>query len=170
MVDAVSFGVNELRKRPADHRRIILLISETRDNGSEGKLRDALIEAEIHNVIIYTVNIDRALAMLTKTPRVQKNSPFPAAANPMPGGGGIMPPTPHVSEQLNGQQSMTFVPLIKEVFIQTKSLFVPNKAEDLHGVHGRPGIRFHGPQEPGVCTDESGRGTAQPIHPQLSAE
>ena len=129
MVDAVFFSVNELRKRPADHRRIILLISETRDKGSQGKLKDALIEAEIHNVIIYTVNIDRAKAMWTRTPQVKGNSPFPAASNPMPGGGGMVPATPHMTEQLNGQQSMTFVPLIKEVFIQTKSLFIPNKAE-----------------------------------------
>ena len=129
MIDAVFFGVRELRKRPADHRRIMLLISETRDKGSEGKLKDALVEAEVHNVIIYTVNIDRALAMWTKTPKVQRNSPFPAASNPMPGGGGMVAPTPHMSAQLNGQQSMTFVPLIKEVFIQAKSLFIPNKAE-----------------------------------------
>ena len=129
MVDAVFFGVRELRKRPPDQRRILLLISETRDRGSQGKLRDALIEAEFNNVIIYTINIDRAVAMLTKTPTVKRNSPFPVATAPWPGGGGITPVTPTYTERNYGQQSLTFVPLIKEIFIQAKSVFVPNKAE-----------------------------------------
>jgi VWFA-related protein len=129
MIDAVFFGVRELRKRPTDHRRILLMITETRDKGSQGKLRDALIEAEMHNVIIYTVNINRGVAMLTARPTHRQNSPYPVASNPLPGGGGITPVTPHMNEQLRGQQSMTFVPVVKEIFIQTKSIFVPNKAE-----------------------------------------
>ncbi len=132
LVDSVFFAVRELRKRPADQRRILLLISETRDGGSEGDLKDALIEAEIHNVIVYTVNINRGLAMLSETPSYRRNSPYPTAAStPMPGGGGPAPVTPHMNEQLRGQQSMTFVPVIKEIFIQTKALFIPNKAEVL---------------------------------------
>lgn len=126
MIDTVFQAVRELRKRPPDHRRVLLLIAETRDNGSEGKMRDALIEAEIHNVTIYTVNIDRALAMITKTPTVRQSSPYPVAATPLPG---VAPQIPHMSEQLRGQQSMTFVPLIKEIMIQTKALFIPNQAE-----------------------------------------
>jgi VWFA-related protein len=130
MIDAVFFSVRELRKRPATHRRILLMITETRDKGSEGKLKDALTEAEIHNVIIYTVNINRGLAMATKTPTVRRSSPYPVAATtPLPGGGGVAPVTPHMNEQLRGQQSMTFVPLVQEIFIQTKALFIPNKAE-----------------------------------------
>jgi len=47
MVDAVNQGINMLRTRPQNRRRIILLISETRDRGSEGRRRDVLIAAQL---------------------------------------------------------------------------------------------------------------------------
>lgn len=34
ILDAVGYSVNLLQQRPADHRRVLLLISETRDHGS----------------------------------------------------------------------------------------------------------------------------------------
>jgi hypothetical protein len=49
-----------LEKRPAERRRILLLISETRDEGSESKLRDAVAEAEVNNILIYSLNIARS--------------------------------------------------------------------------------------------------------------
>jgi VWFA-related protein len=126
MIDAVFFGVRQLRRRPADQRRILLLISEVNDKGSEGALRDALREAEFHNVIVYTININRGKAMWTKDPQVRRSSPYPAAATPLPG---YAPQTPSSVERLRGQQSMTFIPMIREIFVQTRGLFVPNKAE-----------------------------------------
>ncbi len=62
VVDATFKAIEMLRKRPRDRRRILVLISETKDRGSEGKLRDALLEAEFNNVIVYTININRAVA------------------------------------------------------------------------------------------------------------
>ncbi len=126
MIDAVFFAIRELRKRPVDHRRVLLLIATTRDKGSSGRMRDALLEAEFNNVIIYTVNINRALAMLTKTPTFRRDSPYPTAATPLPG---VAPQIPYNVNQVRGQHSMTFVPLIKEIFIQTKAIFIPNQAE-----------------------------------------
>ena len=35
MIDAVDRGVYMLRKRPPNNRKIVLLVSETRDEGSE---------------------------------------------------------------------------------------------------------------------------------------
>ena len=46
-----------------------MLISETRDKGSEGKLRYTLQAAEINNVQVYTVNMSRFVnTLLAKTP------------------------------------------------------------------------------------------------------
>lgn len=128
MIDAVFYSINMLRRRPADQRRILVLISETRDKGSEARMRDALVEAEFHNVIIYTININRAIAMFTKTPPAPRPSSFPVASRPMPHSG-VMAETPHNINQLRGDESMTFVPIIKEIMTQVKAIFVPNQAE-----------------------------------------
>ncbi len=126
MIDAVFEGIRLLRKRPAEHRRILLLISETRDGGSEGRMREALVEAEFHNVIIYTININRAVAGFTASSPPPRPSPFPVASQPLPPMG---PATPHTAAQLRGDQSMDFVPVIKEIFTQVKAIFIPNQAE-----------------------------------------
>ena len=126
MIDAVFYSINMLRTRPKDHRRILVLISETRDKGSEGRMRDALIEAEFNNVIIYTININRAVAAFTQSSPAPRPNPYPIAARPMPGVG---PQTPHMLNQLRGDQSLNFVPVITEIFTQVKAVFIPNQAE-----------------------------------------
>ena len=42
LIDAVIYAVRMLHSRPPNRRRILILISETRDKGSEGRVRDAL--------------------------------------------------------------------------------------------------------------------------------
>jgi VWFA-related protein len=54
--DAVSFSVNLLAKRPQDSRRVLLLISETRDHGSHAvKLDDAIAAISDSNAVVYTL-------------------------------------------------------------------------------------------------------------------
>ncbi len=62
LIDAALHGIRMLSQRPETRRRILLLISETRDQGSESKLRDAVAEAELNNILIYSLNISRAHA------------------------------------------------------------------------------------------------------------
>jgi len=62
LIDATLHGIRLLKTRPPERRRILLLISETRDQGSESKLRDAVAEAEVNNILIYSLNISRAHA------------------------------------------------------------------------------------------------------------
>ena len=62
MIDASLKAMRLLKHRPDYRRRILLLISETRDHGSESKLRDAVAEAEVNNILIYSFNISRACA------------------------------------------------------------------------------------------------------------
>ncbi len=68
MIDAVDQAVFMLRKRPANNRKIILLVSETRDQASEGKVRESLIDAQLSNVLIYTVDITQLAVRLTEKP------------------------------------------------------------------------------------------------------
>ena len=54
--DAVRFSVEMLGKRPEDSRRILLLISETRDHGSHAvKLDDAIAAVSDSNAVVYTL-------------------------------------------------------------------------------------------------------------------
>jgi len=76
LIDAMDHGVRLLRNRPTNRRRVMLVIAETRDQGSEGKMRTTLLDAQFANVIVYTVNMSRMIATLT-------NKPYPA-----PGGAG----------------------------------------------------------------------------------
>lgn len=62
LIDATLEAIHLLKQRPPDRRRILLLISETRDQGSESKLRDAVAEAELNNILIYSLNVSRAHA------------------------------------------------------------------------------------------------------------
>ena len=52
MIDTVFQATRMLRGRPSNRRRVLLLVSETQDKGSEGRIREALLEAQIHNVIV----------------------------------------------------------------------------------------------------------------------
>ncbi|MCW5976771.1 MAG: VWA domain-containing protein [Bryobacteraceae bacterium] len=128
VVDAVFEGIRLLRRRPPDRRRVLVLISETKDRGSEGNIRDALLEAEVHNVIIYTINMDRMITALTTKAPAPRRDPFPTAAHPAPGPG---PATPHTVAQLRGGQSMHFEPIFMEIFNQVKAIFISNHAEIL---------------------------------------
>src|SRR5450432_4069291 len=65
LFDAVEHGVRMLSQRPANHRRIILLISEARDVASEARLRETLIAAQLANVSVYAIDISRFITSLT---------------------------------------------------------------------------------------------------------
>jgi len=62
LIDATLQAIHLLKQRPPERRRILLLISETRDRGSESTLRDAVAEAELNNILIYSLNVSRAHA------------------------------------------------------------------------------------------------------------
>jgi len=63
LIDATLQAIRLLKQRPAERRRILLLVAETRDQGSESELRDAVAEAELNNILIYSLNISRAHAV-----------------------------------------------------------------------------------------------------------
>ena len=128
MIDAVIESVRMLRSRPANRRRILLLISETRDKGSEGKVRDALIDIQMNNVSVYSVDVSRMMAGLTSRPPDPRPDTLPPAMHPLPPN---VPATPNTVMQTTGSQggSAQFVPLLVEIFKGTKAIFVDNPPE-----------------------------------------
>ena len=128
MIDAVNKAVLMLRTRPANRRRIVLLISETRDYGSEGRARDALIAAQVYNVSVYSVDISRFLTTLLAKQQPQRPNPLPPAARPLPSG---VPATPTTVQQTFGSNGgrAEFVPLMVELFKDVKAVFKDNPVE-----------------------------------------
>ena len=125
MIDAVDDSIRMLKHRPTGRRRVILLISETRDLSSEGKLRDAMTDADFADVAIYSVDVSHYLVVFTSPPMAPRPDLFPPSAHMTPGG---VPATPHNVEQTYGNalNSADFVPLFVEIFRAVKGIFVQN--------------------------------------------
>ena len=76
--DAVRYSANLLRKQPDDSRRILLLISETRDHGSHAvKLDDAIAAVNESNAVMYSLSFSPtgSSALDTLRGRDSKNDP-----------------------------------------------------------------------------------------------
>jgi VWFA-related protein len=96
LYDAMGVAVDMLARRPqhatADRpgrRRVLFVLSETVDVGSETKLGEVLRKAQLANVTIYSVGLSTARAELHSKPRhTQPDSTAPPGINtlpPMPG-------------------------------------------------------------------------------------
>jgi VWFA-related protein len=128
MIDAVEEGARLLSNRPKNRRRIILLVSETRDKSSEARLKETLIAVQLANVDVYSVDISRMITsvMAKADPGYIDNRP--PAMTPMPSG---YPATPNTVMQETGSLggSAEFVPAMVEVFKDTKAIFKQNPSE-----------------------------------------
>jgi VWFA-related protein len=126
--DAVAEAVRMLRSRPPSRRRVILLIAETRDVSSEARPRQVLADLQLHNVLLYSVNVSRVVTTLTAKPQPPRPDPLPPAARPLPPN---VPATPNTVGQTFGTQgnAVHFIPLFVEIFRQTKAVFVDNPME-----------------------------------------
>jgi VWFA-related protein len=127
MIDAVDRAVFMLRKRPPNNRKIVLLVSETRDQASEGKVREALIDAQLSNVFIYTVDITQFAVRLTEKPTPPRPDPIDVTSRP-----GVLgnPSTPTTAAQAYGvQNEAQFAPLLQEIYRDAKRIFVDSPSE-----------------------------------------
>lgn len=126
MIDAVDRSVYMLRNRAKGNRRIVLLVSETRDDGSETRLREALIRANLTNVLIYTVDITQLAVRLTERPP----DPGPTRMDPTTMNAPLgIANTPTTMDQNYGMGNRAqFVPLLKEIYIDAKGIFVRDPA------------------------------------------
>jgi len=123
--DATVEGINLLRKRPNSRRKVLLLISESRDNGSELKSREVLSAAEFANIVIYSIDISHLMASITAPPSANRSvlDNRPPGAVHLPAGVVETPTT-------QSQQAMgNWVPLMKDIFLAAKGVFVSNPLE-----------------------------------------
>jgi len=89
LYDALSTAVGLLRARPPSRRRVIIVVGEARDSGSEEKLGAVLREAQLSNIVIYTVGLSTTAAALRSQPTqsgpIQATPPGTFGRPPIPG-------------------------------------------------------------------------------------
>ena len=86
MVDAVTEAARMLNKRPTDSRRVVLLIGETQDKASEGRVREALTALQFANVSYYALNVNRLIKALNAKSPAPRPDPIPSTARHGPNG------------------------------------------------------------------------------------
>lgn len=128
MSDAMMHATRMLRRRTADHRRIIILVSETQESGSNAHLKDALLEVEFGNITVYTINMSRWVNKLAAKPGYPRPDPVPPSARPLPAG---MANTPTTQAQMGGMSGSfgNYIPIFQEIFTAAKAVFISNPQE-----------------------------------------
>lgn len=97
LFDAMAVGVEMLTSRPQatvekpGRRRVMLILSEAADNGSEKKLGEVLRQAQLANVTIYSAGLSTTRAELQSNPRPPQRPNLPVGTVPPPPG---VPATP----------------------------------------------------------------------------
>jgi VWFA-related protein len=155
--DAVMKGIRMLRDRPKERRRVLLLIAEKRDKGSEIRVREVLTEAEFANVVIYSLDISSIMAGLTSTGMPPPPPSIPAAAQHMPANGDATPTTVD-----QGYYNGNYIPAFVDIFKSVKSLFV----EDAVVVF----TRFTGGKEYPFISEKSLERAVQGISQELHSQ
>jgi VWFA-related protein len=111
LYDAMAVGVEMLSGRPqasperSGHRRVMLILSEATDVGSETRLGEVLRQAQLSNVTIYSVGLSTTRAELQSKPkdtRPQITPPGTFGLPPQPG----TPQTPDTEAERYGSGNL----------------------------------------------------------------
>lgn len=156
--DVVNYSIRLLTHRPPDRRRVLLLIAEKRDKGSELRLREALEAAQFANVSIYSLDISTVVAALTSEPIPPRPSPVPIAAQHLPGG---YANTPTLEDQ-NTTFAGNYVPVFVDIFKAVKSIFVDDTLDVFTRFTGGREYSFVGEKS----LDKAIEGISEELHSQ----
>lgn len=106
LYDALARAVGMLEDQPANRRRVIVVMGESVDKGSETKLGQVLREAQLANVTIYTIGLSTTAAMFRSTPDTEgppeMTPPGTYGLPPQPG----IPQTPGTEAQRYGNMDL----------------------------------------------------------------
>lgn len=98
LYDAMQRGVSLLEQRPTAQRRIMVVVGEAQDTGSESKFGEVLRTAQLANVTIYSIGLSTAMADLRAKPQ-EKPTLGPPGTYPIPTPNG-QPQTPDLERQM----------------------------------------------------------------------
>ena len=136
MADVTYSAIRMLLKRPENHRKVIVLISESQNNGSRIGLGESLRTAQLYNIGIYAVRLSTLSARLRRKPEVKPpNIPAGVVVRPrMPG----TPNTPTAQQQSGYTVTPNMIPIIIDLVRGVKNLVFDNPLEILaDGAGGR---------------------------------
>ncbi|HLG95680.1 MAG TPA: VWA domain-containing protein [Bryobacteraceae bacterium] len=157
VIDAEMAAIRMLRRRPSDRRKVLLLIAEKRDRGSEARVREALEEAEFANVTIFSLDISSLMATITGTPIPPRPPAIPTTAEHVPAGGALTPTTIE-QNYYNGN----YIPVFVDIFKGVKSLFVDDTLDVF--------TRFTGGREYAFVSEKSLEKAIQGIASELHSQ
>ncbi len=103
LYDAMQHAVAMLAEQPKERRRVMVVMAEATDTGSDIKLGEVLRNAQLANIVIYSVGLSTTAAELRKDPQdvrgpVQISPPGTFGRPPIPG----TPQTPTTEQQRSG--------------------------------------------------------------------
>ena len=87
LYDAMARAVSLLENLPASRRRVMLVMAESEDSGSESKVGEVLRDAQLANISIYTIGISPTAAELRANKQYQQAQVGPPGTYgaPLPG-------------------------------------------------------------------------------------
>ena len=118
--DAVMSAINMLRTQDEKRRRVIIVVAQNKNGGSEIHTREVMTAADFAQVTIYPIDISKVISDLTATPQYNRPNAIPPEAMPITAGVIGTPTT--VSQNDMGN----WIPAITEIFDLAKNVFVPN--------------------------------------------
>ncbi len=136
LADAMYSAIRMLLKRPENHRKIIVVISESQNNGSRIGLGESLRTAQLYNIQVYPVRLSTLSARLRRKPEVrQPTIPAGVVVRPtMPG----TPNTPTAQQQSSYTITPNMIPIVIDLVRGVKNLIFDNPLEILaKGTGGR---------------------------------
>jgi VWFA-related protein len=106
LYDAMARAISMLADRPPARHRVLVIVGEARDTGSENKLGAVLRQAQLSNVTIYSVGLSSTLADLRAKPAQYEPPQIgPPGTYPVPTPNG-MPQTPELEQQMQGNMDL----------------------------------------------------------------
>jgi len=142
LYDAMAVGVEMLSGRPqatADkpgRRRVLMILSEATDAGSEAKLGKVLRQAQLANVTIYSVGLSTTRAELQAKPKDTRPQITPPGTFPLPPQPGV-PQTPTSEENRYGNIDLmaAAVWIVEHIHDQVKDHALEVAAAATGGAH-----------------------------------
>jgi VWFA-related protein len=127
LYDGMARGISLLAQRPPARRRILVVVGEAQDSGSENKLGGVLRQAQMENVTIYSIGLSTTMADLRAKPTQYEPPQLgPPGTFPIPTPNG-QPQTPEVEAQMQGNMNLG---ALAEWLVKTgKNAVGPNSLE-----------------------------------------
>ena len=129
LTDAVNEAARMLEKRPKERRRVLLLIAESLDKGSEGRAREAITRFEFANVIVYALNMSRVYTELTAKSPPPRPDFHSTRSSPRPRRYALHALYCGTVDRHPVAWRFSSAPMITEIFRGVRAVFVQNPIE-----------------------------------------